>query len=120
MHIILWIWKQGGNSVSKSWRLARDVSKEEKRASKEGLKLLKESGELSKEELKNAKARFEAAHRNYVHTGKAGFLQSLSQKTQIPSRRLRGGHYKSTLTDRKLEISIEKALREAEFQTKII
>lgn len=94
----------GSEHVSNMYKISRDVIKEEKRASKEGLKLLKEAkkeGKVSKKDLKDAKFFLNVSRKSYKHAGKSHVLSSLAQKVQIPSRRIPFGAYKSTLTDKR-------------------
>lgn len=74
------------------------INKEEKRATKEGLKLLKEAKSLPKTEMATEKAVLKSGLKSHQHNNRAAILQSLGQKIRIPSRRVVGGPYKSTAT----------------------
>lgn len=69
---------------------------EERRATKEGLRLLKKSGAMSSEEMRSAKEGLSTSYNTYKYYNRGKILESLAQKIQIPSRRMPFGHYKST------------------------
>lgn len=60
---------------------------EERRASREAIKLLQQSGEMSPEEMKRAIERLKIAYNTHKHYNRASILGSLAEKIQIPSRR---------------------------------
>lgn len=83
------------DSVKNSLKYNRSLLKEEKRATKKGLELLKDSGTLSKEEMSRAKKRLKLAYKVHKLGAKERFLDSLHQKIQIPSRRVPDNFYKN-------------------------
>lgn len=93
------------DSVKNSLKQGRKLLKEEKRASNEAIKLLKDSGTLSKEEMDRAKKRLHLGYKTHQFHSIGDVLRSLHQKIQIPSRRIPGNFYKSTITP-KLQATI--------------
>ena len=89
------------NGVLKVWKNVRRRNAEERRATKEGLRLLKQSGTMSSQEMKQAKKELNLSYDTYRREGRLQVLSSLGQKIQIPSRRTPGFHYESTMPYRK-------------------
>jgi hypothetical protein len=84
-----------GKAIKAYWNQAA----EERRASREGFKLLKQSGTLSPNELKQARQNLRAAYGTYQHNTRAGVLANLAQKIEIPSRRVPNSAYGSTINE---------------------
>lgn len=99
------------DSVKNSLKYNKVMLKEEKRASKEGLKLLKESNTLSKEEMSRAKRRLDLAYKAHKLGAKERFLQSLHQKVQIPSQRIPGNFYENPSPENYITREFMRSLR---------
>jgi hypothetical protein len=88
-----------GKGIHWSGKLGTNIKRtiiqnaEEHRATKEGLKLLKQSGAMSPEEMKQASKQLNLAYDTYKYGNMKDILGSLAEKVQIPSRRVAGGYY---------------------------
>lgn len=90
------------NGVLKVWKNVRRRNAEERRATKEGLRLLKQSGTMSSQEMKQAKKELNLSYDTHRREGRLQVLSALSQKVKIPSRRVPGLHYESTMPSKKV------------------
>ena len=90
------------NGVLKVWKNVRRRNAEERRATKEGLRLLKQSGTMSSREMKQAKKELKLSYDTHRREGRLQVLSALSQKVKIPSRRVPGLHYESTMPSKKV------------------
>ena len=78
--------KSGIGTALKDFGKSLIINKEEKNATKAGLKIMKEAG-ATKEELKKAKEHLKSGTKTYEHIGKANLFNTLKNSVQIPSRK---------------------------------